>query len=80
MLFKVGDIVEATSRIVRVDRLADLKPGEKAKVFRIYQKDSESPQIIDLIKKDNWVFIDIVCFDDVPLRLYGEECNNAGPK
>lgn len=67
--FKVGDIVEATGKIWRKDRRSELQPGDQAKVRDVWQTTPESPQIIGLEIKGKLPIGDIVCFENVPLRL-----------
>lgn len=67
--FKVGDIVEATAKIRRRDGGSELKPFDRATVRSVWQTTSESPQIIGLEINGKLPMGDIVCFENVPLRL-----------
>ena len=67
--FRVGDIVEATSKIWRKDGRTELQPGDKATVSSVWQTNPDSPQIICLDIKGKLPMGDIVCFENVPLRL-----------
>jgi hypothetical protein len=67
-VFEVGDLVEATKKIWRVDYKATLHPGDKATVFRVFRVDPNSPQIVALRDKNGCILCDIVCDDTVPFR------------
>lgn len=67
--FQIGDVVEATGRIWRIDRRSELQPGEQAKVREVFQATPESPQIIGLEIEGKLPMIDIVCTEHLPLRL-----------
>lgn len=67
--FKIGDIVEATKKIWRKDGRSELFPGDKAKVIEVWQTTPESPQIIGLEIEGKLPIGDLVCFENVPLRL-----------
>lgn len=61
--------MEATANIQRKDGRSELQPGNQAKVREVWQKTPESPQIIGLEIKDKFPIGDIVCFENVPLRI-----------
>lgn len=67
--FKVGDIVEATAKIWRKDGRSELQCGDHAKVREVFQATPESPQIIGLEIEGKLPIGDIVCFENVPLRI-----------
>lgn len=67
--FKVGDTVEATDNIWRRDRKGFLRPGDQAKVLRVFRVSPSRPQIIDLEIGSGASIHDLVCFDDLPLKL-----------
>lgn len=67
--FKEGDAVVATALITRVDKRSYLLPGERATVWQVWRTTQESPQIISLKIEGRAPMGDIVCFENVPLRL-----------
>lgn len=67
--FSVGDCVAATGFIIRKDQRAELKPGDRATVRSVVRVAPDRPQIIDLTLSDGSIMMDIVCFENVPLRL-----------
>lgn len=66
-LFRVGEIVEATTYIRRVDGMSHLRVGEIATVTRIFT--TERATIVDISITGRHPMCDIVCFDDkTPLK------------
>ena len=80
MILKIGDTVEATKLWRRMDSRSFLKVGERARVSSVFQKDSASPQIIGIEITGRLPMGDIVCFDDVPLKLVQPETEVADEK
>lgn len=74
--FKIGDIVEATNWIWRVDKKTVLKKGDKAEVYEIFQLDENSPQIINIKVEGKFPIGDLVCYDTLPLKLAAQPFNN----
>jgi len=63
--FEVGDIVRAKTTITRVDGKEILHQGQLATVCQIFQRNKNSPQIVNLkISKDHLEIRDIVCLDN----------------
>lgn len=77
--FKVGDIVEATGTITRVDDLCALEAGDRAKVVSVFQSSPESPQVIGL-EFGNFQMKDVVCFDSIPLKLVASQSQKQDRK
>jgi hypothetical protein len=67
--FKVGDVVIATKEIWRYDGRSTLRPGDKATVTHVYRVNPESAQIINIEPHVGLPMGDIVCFENVPLKL-----------
>ena len=67
--FSVGSIVEATGEIRRVDGRCKLRTGDIAKVIDVRQSTPESPQIIRIELPNKMIMIDIVCYENVPLKI-----------
>jgi hypothetical protein len=67
--FKIGDIVEATTRIRRQDGGAELNPGAQAVVCGVWQEKPGGPAVIDIdCCETHFRFINIVCGDNPPLK------------
>lgn len=65
--FKIGDIVEATTEIVRKDKRSRLIKGEQVKISSVWQ--NEESQIVGIEITGKKPMMDIVCLDDKnPLR------------
>jgi hypothetical protein len=70
-LLAVGDTVEATTRIWRVDHRCELAQGRKAKVFQVSQNRPDGPQIVGIELSNGMRMIDIVCGNPSLLRRVG---------
>ena len=67
-MFSVGDIVEATVRITRVDGRSVLNVGELAKISQVFE--GKKHQIVAIEIKDRLPIMDIVCSSEsYPLKL-----------
>lgn len=69
LTFFMGDVVEATRTIVRHDGCSILHPGDLARVLCVFRAAPHGPQIVALEIQGQLPIGDIVCFDDVPLKI-----------
>jgi hypothetical protein len=69
IFFSVGDVVEATLRIARADGKSRINTGDSARILRVWRTKPNSPQIVDLEIQGQLPITDIVCFENVPLRI-----------
>lgn len=68
IVFHVGQTVRATGTITRVDNRCVVHAGDTAKVIQVWRSTPDAPQIIAIELPTGDRMIDIVCFDNVPLR------------